>query len=144
MEGNRRPGEDPGERAPLLRRLVAAAAIATAVAMFARRWLDAVEVRGESMAPTLLPGDLLLVERLTFTRRAPRPGDVILAPDPRLAERELMKRVAAVDPQTGEVELRGDAPERSTDSRTFGRVPGATVSWRVVARYWPATRLRRF
>ncbi len=45
----------------------------------ARRWLDVVEVRGRSMAPTLLPGDRLLV-----VRAWPRVGDVVLAVRPAL------------------------------------------------------------
>ncbi|MGZ8564208.1 MAG: nickel-type superoxide dismutase maturation protease [Candidatus Limnocylindria bacterium] len=99
----------------------------------ARHWLDVVEVRGRSMAPTLLPGDRLLV-----IRAPPRPGDVVLAPDPRAPSRELVKRVAAVD-RMG-VHLRGDNPAASTDARTFGAVPRADVRWRVVLRYWPTGR----
>lgn len=100
----------------------------------ARRWLDVVEVRGRSMAPTLLPGDRLLV-----IRASPRPGDVVLASDPRAPSRELVKRVAAVDPIG--VHLRGDNPAASTDARTFGAVPQADVRWRAVLRYWPAGRM---
>ena len=102
----------------------------------ARRWLDVVEVRGRSMAPTLLPGDRLLVARL----RA-RPGDVVLAPDPRGHERELVKRVTNVDGHG--LTLRGDNPAFSTDARQFGAVPAAAAGWRVVARYWPADRIGR-
>ena len=113
-------------------------------AALARRWLDAVVVRGESMAPTLRPGDRLIVEAFSLRRRAPRAGDVVLAPDPRAPEREIVKRVAAYEPLTGRVELRGDAPEASTDSRTFGTLPREQVQWRVAARYWPLDRARRF
>ena len=49
-----------------------AAGIAAGVA--ASRWLDVVEVRGGSMAPSLLPGDRLLVESRSY-QAAPRvPG----------------------------------------------------------------------
>ena len=99
----------------------------------ARRWLDAVEVRGRSMAPALLPGDRLLV-----VRAAPRTGDVVLAPDPRAPSRELIKRVAGVD-RIG-VHLRGDNPATSTDARAFGAVPLTEVRWRAVLRYWPVDR----
>jgi nickel-type superoxide dismutase maturation protease len=116
---------------------VVAALVAGAVA---RRWVDAVEVRGGSMAPTLLPGDRLLVERWTFRGRAPRATEIVLAPDPREPRRELIKRVAAV--RDGLVELRGDASETSTDSRSFGTLPVAQVRWRVVARYWPRRPIR--
>ena len=102
-----------------------------------RRHLDVVEVRGRSMAPVLLPGDRLLVARLGL----PRVGDVVLAADPRDPRRELVKRVAALD--GAGVALRGDNPFQSTDARTFGAIPPAGVRWRVIGRYWPASRIGR-
>jgi nickel-type superoxide dismutase maturation protease len=92
------------------------------------------------MLPTLAPGDRLLVESRTLGRRPPRVGEVVLASDPRRPERELIKRVVAVSAAAGTLELRGDAPEQSTDSRAFGAVPIRGVRWRVVARYWPPGR----
>ncbi|MDQ3689455.1 MAG: S26 family signal peptidase [Chloroflexota bacterium] len=106
------------------------------VLLAARRWLDVVEVRGRSMVPTLIPGDRLVAARL-----APRVGDVVLARDPREPSRELIKRAVRVD--GGGVLLRGDNPAASTDGRTFGSVPAATVRWRVVLRYWPIHRVGR-
>lgn len=113
------------------------AAGAAAANVVARRWVDVVEVEGTSMAPALLPGDRLLVESLTYRLRSPRVGDIVLAADPRAPSRELVKRVATVG---STVELRGDAPDASTDSRTFGAVPVASVRWRVAARYRPPRR----
>jgi nickel-type superoxide dismutase maturation protease len=123
-----------GRRRPLFR-LFGACLLAVALAALARRWLDVVEVRGGSMLPALHPGDRLLVERWTYSRRAPRAGEIVLAPDPRQPSRELIKRIVAVG--DGVVELRGDAPAASTDSRTFGRLPVNGIRWRVTARYWP-------
>jgi nickel-type superoxide dismutase maturation protease len=114
----------PWRLAPLL---VAVPAIA------ALRALDVVEVRGRSMAPTLLPGDRLLV-----MRARPRLGDVVVAPDPRDGRRELVKRVAAAGPHG--VTLRGDNPVGSTDARTFGDVGTDQVAWRAIARIWPTDR----
>ena len=93
------------------------------------------------MAPALRAGDLVVAERLTYRRRAPRPGEVVLAPDPRDPSRELVKRVVSVSADG--VELRGEDPARSTDSRTFGRVPTGAIRWRAVARYWPPRRAGR-
>ena len=107
--------------------------------LLALRRLDAVEVSGSSMAPALHPGDRLLVESLTFAVRSPRPGDVVLAADPRQPERELIKRVAGAG--SGVLQLRGDHPAASTDSRTFGSVPVDAVRWRVLLRYWPPLRI---
>jgi signal peptidase I len=101
------------------------------------RDLDAVEVRGRSMVPTLEPGDRLLVETWTYRRRAPEIGDIVVTPDPRSPARELVKRVAAVE--GGKVTLRGDAA-RSTDSRRFGSVPVGMVRTRAALRYWPLRR----
>jgi len=109
----------------------------------ARRWLDVVEVRGGSMAPSLLPGDRLLIESRSYRGRAPRPGEVVLAADPREPERELIKRVASIDDAASSAELRGDAPEASTDSREFGALPLSAIRWRAVFRYWPPERAGR-
>ncbi len=95
------------------------------------------------MAPTLLPGDRIVVESRSYTQRAPRPGEVVLAADPREPQRELIKRVASVDAELGEVELLGDAPSESTDSREFGRVPVGSIRWRAALRYWPPARAGR-
>ncbi len=110
-----------------------------AAALTITRRLDVVEVDGHSMAPALLPGDRLLVESISYARRPPRPGEVVLARDPRHASRELVKRVAASDGE--HLELLGDSPAASTDSREFGAIPIAEVHWRAVIRYWPPRRL---
>ena len=111
--------------------------LATAVGLVAaRRWVDAVEVRGTSMIPALEPGDRLLVVR---RRGAVRPGDVVLALDPRDAARELVKRVDSVSDDG--VVLRGDHAAASTDARTFGSLPPSAVTWRAVLRYWPPGRI---
>lgn len=121
-----------------------AAALSAGLAIFVglvaarlARDLDAVEVRGRSMTPTLEPGDRLLVETWSYRRRAPRVGEVVVTPDPRSPARELVKRVAAVE--AGQVTLRGDAA-RSTDSRRFGSVPEGDVRTRAAFRYWPPQR----
>jgi nickel-type superoxide dismutase maturation protease len=130
-----------GRRRPLAALVGAAAGIAAGAA--ASRWLDVVEVRGCSMAPSLLPGDRLLVESRSYLNRPPRPGEVVLAPDPRQADRELIKRVVAVDEAAAAADLRGDAPEASADSREFGAVPVSEIRWRAAFRYWPPERAGR-
>ena len=102
----------------------------------ARRWLDVVEVRGRSMAPTLLPGDRLLV-----VRAEARVGDVVLAADPRAPGRELIKRVAAAG-RLG-LRLHGDNRAASTDARAFGPIAPHRIAWRAVLRYWPLERAGR-
>jgi nickel-type superoxide dismutase maturation protease len=113
--------------------------VCLALIAVARRRLDVVEVRGRSMAPSLQPGDRLVVVR---SRRPPRTGDVVLALDPRAAGRELVKRVARVD-RSGGVTLRGDNLAFSTDARAFGTLPLSAIRWRVALRYWPVRRAGR-
>jgi len=97
-----------------------------------------VVVRGDSMEPTLRDGDRVVVRRLG---RAPRAGDVVLVPDPRAPWRGLLKRIAAVGPEG--LELAGDRPDRSTDSRQFGPVDPRSVEGRVLFRYSPLARAGR-
>jgi inner membrane protease subunit 1 len=93
-----------------------------------------VMVEGDSMAPTLMPGDRLLVVRC----RRLRPGDLVAVPDPRDRRRLLIKRIAEM--RGGWIALRGDNGDASTDSRVFGDVPTRLVLGRVVRRYAPAQR----
>lgn len=123
--------------------LIAGVAGASALALIVWRVLrnlDAAIVQGRSMVPTLQPGDRLLVESWTYQHRPPRPGEVVLAADPRRPRRELAKRVEAVEPES--LTLVGDGA-RSTDSRTFGAIPLEKVKWRALARYWPLRRVGR-
>ncbi len=126
-----------GRIRPLLMVLGALAALSGTA--LARRWLDVVEVRGSSMAPALLAGDWLVVERWTYARRAPHRHEVVLALDPRDPRRELVKRVAGVGGEG--VRIVGDNAAASTDSETFGGLPLAALRWRAVARCWPPRRI---
>jgi nickel-type superoxide dismutase maturation protease len=112
-----------------------------AAAVVGGRWFDLVEVRGRSMTPALRQGDRLLVESLTFRRRAPRTGEIVLATDPRQPSRELVKRIGLVDPSSGGAELTGDAADASTDSRAFGPVALGDLRWRAAIRCWPPARI---
>jgi len=95
------------------------------------RWLEffvrRVVVEGTSMMPTYAPG-----ERLTALRpwRRVRTGDVVVIRDPRDAQRWLLKRCVAR--QGRGLDLRGDNPGASTDSRDFGLVPARAVRYLVV------------
>jgi signal peptidase I len=66
---------------------------------FLRRWRSLrVVVSDDSMRPTLVPGDRLLVDRLRPDSPGVDPGDVVVVRDPDGSERWLVKRVAAVGP----------------------------------------------
>jgi nickel-type superoxide dismutase maturation protease len=117
-------------------------ALAGPVGRLIRSWAFRSAVAGESMSPLLRPGDWLLVDPDAYRRRPPRASELVAVPDPRSPGRWLVKRVEAVGPD-GWLELRGDAPDRSTDSRVFGPVDAATVIGRPWARYWPPRRWGR-
>jgi len=85
------------------------------------------------MAPSLRPGDHVLVDPRAFRGSAPQIGDVVLARHPHEPDRHVVKRVAAVSPSG--IELRGDNPDLSTDSREFGPIDARDVLGKVVARF---------
>jgi nickel-type superoxide dismutase maturation protease len=86
------------------------------------------------MIGALMPGDRVIV----LPVRSVAPGDVVAARDPRHPQRILVKRVAGAGP-TG-IDLRGDNPAASTDSRQFGPVSPDLLVGRVVCRYHPPGR----
>ncbi len=115
-------------------------ALAPPLARLVRSWPLRSAVAGGSMRPTLEPGDWLLVDPRAYAARRPRPSDLVAVPDPTEPARWLVKRVVDLDAD-GWLELRGDNPDESTDSRIFGTVDPQSVIGRPWARYWPPHRL---
>jgi len=79
------------------------------------------------MLPTFLPGETVTAVRRW---RPVRVGDVVVVPDPRDPTRWLLKRCAAKS--NGSLDLRGDNPTASTDSRDFGAIGERQVKWLVL------------
>jgi signal peptidase I len=109
-----------------------------------------VAVKGRSMAPTLQPGDHLLVRPVRRLRRR----DLVVVRDPDVSTRWVVKRVVALPGESVVVDGRtlaagegivvlGDNPAQSTDSRVYGAVPLDDVHGRVWYRYAPAQRAGR-
>jgi nickel-type superoxide dismutase maturation protease len=120
---------------------LAATALALALAAVAGL-LRRLSVEGPSMLPTLYPGDRLLAVRLPFAWPL-RVGDLVVLWDPHGGPdggRLVVKRVAGVVDRGAGIEVRGDNPPASTDSRTYGPVDRHLVLGRVVYRYGPAER----
>ena len=104
--------------------------------------LGRLRISGESMVPTLLPGDRVVVLRgLGPLRPAIRVGDLVALVDPRTPQRIMVKRVAGFE--GGRVVVRGDNEAASTDSRHFGAVGAGAIRGRVVYRYHPEGRRGR-
>lgn len=122
----------------------AAGLVAAAVAGVAlRRAL--VRVRGLSMRPTLHEGDLVLTVPLppvddgplhgrawTVRRRLVRPGSMVVLSEPGDRDHRIIKRATTVTPEG--VDVVGDDPGWSIDSRTFGTVPHRDVRRLVLGR----------
>ncbi|MBM7515523.1 nickel-type superoxide dismutase maturation protease [Nocardioides nitrophenolicus] len=90
-------------------------------------------VRGDSMRPTLRPGERLLV---SYGARV-RPGRIVVA---RFADGTLaVKRVA--ERRGSGWWLLSDNPDAGVDSRHRGAVPDADVAGVVRGRVWPRPRL---
>ncbi|HEX5466424.1 MAG TPA: nickel-type superoxide dismutase maturation protease [Candidatus Limnocylindrales bacterium] len=117
----------------------AAVALVPELRRLSRSWSSRVAVVETSMLPTLRPGDWLLVDPDAYRRRTPDAGDIVVVSDPREPDRLLVKRVVGVGPD-GRLDLLGDDPSASTDSREFGPVEPSAVQGRPWARYWPPRR----
>jgi signal peptidase I len=94
-----------------------------------------VVVRGGSMEPTLWTGDRLVT--LPAVPWLLRPGRLVVVGDPADPTHQVVKRLVDLDART--VDVRGDAADRSTDSRSWGRLPRSSVR-RVVLARWPDLR----
>jgi signal peptidase I len=126
--------------------LASAAVVAAAIAYLIVRWRPfAVEIRGESMAPTLRAGDWALA----VPGGPPRRGQVVVVEHPRRPGFELVKRITAAPGDLApsgeflgadEYWVEGDHPVGSTDSRHFGPVTRDRVKATVRLVYWPVYR----
>jgi nickel-type superoxide dismutase maturation protease len=136
----------PAERRRPTFALVAALGAAAAIGTAWFRWRPfRVEVEGESMRPTLAPGDWLVATRAGRVR----PRSIVVVEHPARPGILMIKRVRClpgdVDP-TGtklgpeEYWIVGDRPEASTDSRVLGPVPRSAIRGVARLRYGPASR----
>ncbi len=108
-----------------------------------RSWRSRVAVAGHSMEPTLHDGDWLLVDPDAYRHLPPRVGDLVVAPDPRVSERLLVKRVARIEVD-GALALAGDHPAHSRlDVEQIPPLSGDKLLGRPWFRYWPLPRIGR-
>jgi signal peptidase I len=121
-----------------------------AVAFLKAEALEAFRIPQASMAPTILPGDRLLVRKWGWRPEDARVGDVVVFRSPEAGGPHYIKRVAGlpgdrIEDQrvvpAGHVWVLGDNAENSRDSRAFGPVPVTSLLGPVIYRYWPPTRI---
>lgn len=115
----------PGAAASAARALIA---LAEQLSPFVRY-----RVAGDSMSPGYRPGDRLLINRLAFVLRGPRPGEVVVVRDPECPDRLLLKRVVRVEGDRCQV--LGDNAAASRDSRHFGPVSRSAIVGKAALRY---------
>ena len=137
------------------------------LAIFARTFLiQGLVVSSISMEPTLVPGDHVIVDRLSaklprrrlLPTRPLRRGDVIVLRSPADSRTLLLKRCAAVPGEVvetnagetltlpaGQYWVLGDNLDQSFDSRAFGPVEEDSILGRAMLIYWskvPGTRAK--
>ncbi len=132
--------------------LSAASAVPGAYPLLACLTARRIVVRGESMWPTLSPGERVIFDRLAYVLRAPKAGDIVLARHPSRPGVRFIKRVAE-EQGVGEGRvseatqplgwtLLGDNPGASTDSRQLGPFRREDIMARAWLVYWPLERFR--
>ena len=57
------------------------------------------EIPSGSMEDTIMPGDMVFSEKISYYTRAPQRGDIVTFSDPQVAGRTLIKRVIATEGQ---------------------------------------------
>lgn len=58
------------------------------------------EIPSGSMEDTIMPGDMVFSEKISYYMRSPERGDIVTFADPEVAGRTLIKRVIATEGQT--------------------------------------------
>ena len=58
------------------------------------------EIPSGSMEETIMPGDMVFSEKISYYMRSPERGDIVTFADPEVAGRTLIKRVIATEGQT--------------------------------------------
>jgi nickel-type superoxide dismutase maturation protease len=86
------------------------------------------------MLPVLKPGDDVLIDPDAYRHDPPGLGDIVITRHPLRSDVQLIKRVITVL-DDGRLQLEGDNPSESTDSRSFGLVSPEHLRGRVTSRF---------
>jgi len=104
-------------------------------------------IPSDSMSPTLVAGDYILVDTWYFSDTDPQVDDLIVFESPGNPGTKYVKRIAAVPGDTigrwqigpNEFFVLGDNRDASRDSRYFGPVPRENISGRVSHLWYSST-----
>jgi type IV secretory pathway protease TraF len=108
-------------------------------------------VHGDSMAPSLTPGELIVVREGAFDRREPRRGELVASRPAALSGRATVKRIRGLPSERVSIDgqawclgpeeffLMSDCVRQGADSRAFGPVARRELIGPVWARLWPWT-----
>lgn len=91
-------------------------------------YLELYRIEGDSMVPTLRPGDDVAVD----PNGTLAVGDVVVIRHPFKTDIVMIKRIFRIE-DDGKLFLSSDNPFESTDSRTFGAVPIEYLKGKAVA-----------
>ena len=92
-------------------------------------------IQGHSLAPEYQPGDFVLVSKIPFYFRPPRPGEVVAFRHPAFGL--LIKQVERSDPHNAMLTVLGTHPD-SVDSREFGPIACRALLGKILWHIHPA------
>ncbi|WP_431482968.1 S26 family signal peptidase [Pseudomonas solani] len=81
-------------------------------------------IPSNSMAPTMLPGDVVIADKWQEPARLKK-GDIVIFDHPEMHGINVIKRIAEITPDN--VYVLGDNKENSLDSRTLGSIPLSAI-----------------
>jgi len=90
------------------------------------------QVTGESMLPTVEPGDIVLIDTKAYLKSTPQISDIVLARHP-YKDLSIIKRITDITPE-GRLILRSDNPQVGSDSRQFGTISPQRLIGKVTCR----------
>ena len=97
MNSGQHAKKQPSRAGSLLLSIVIIVAIVAAVTFFLRMFVFVpYEIPSGSMEETIIPGDMVFSEKISYYMREPEPNDIVTFVDPEDPSRTLIKRVIAV------------------------------------------------